>query len=291
MVEEIQNHKIINIIIIIIIINNIYIYTYVLTYTRFTFAVDDCDAQTSDIHNSGVTKYSNDADVSIQPLGNSSDQTNESNEEPIRQSTGQAADLERHQRKSSAKPDPGQAVSQLNKRSIGAKSALISSSSANKSGQTTNDDSSQPNYLHGRQPAPIMASKKLFKLDANQPNRSPTIASSNYTALGSGSAGSKRAHLPSDTERHKRKLAKARERRATLILGLIMAAFITSWLPFFTFYVTRALCTPCRDYISPRFEAFIFWMGYCNSAINPIIYTIFNRDFRKAFRKILFRCL
>lgn len=110
----------------------------------------------------------------------------------------------------------------------------------------------------------------------------------------SGNAGgtsSHRAYLASDNERHKRKLAKARERRATLILGLIMAAFICSWLPFFTFYVLRALCHVCRDYISPRFESFIFWMGYCNSAINPIIYTIFNRDFRKAFRKILFKCL
>jgi len=103
--------------------------------------------------------------------------------------------------------------------------------------------------------------------------------------------GGHRAYLASDNERHKRKLAKARERRATLILGLIMAAFICSWLPFFTFYVLRAVCHVCRDYISQGFEAFIFWMGYCNSAINPIIYTIFNRDFRRAFRKILFKCL
>lgn len=113
----------------------------------------------------------------------------------------------------------------------------------------------------------------------------------NGTSRSGGTASTNRAYLASDNERHKRKLAKARERRATLILGLIMAAFICSWLPFFTFYVLRALCHVCRDYISPRFEAFIFWMGYCNSAINPIIYTIFNRDFRKAFRKILFKCL
>jgi hypothetical protein len=99
-----------------------------------------------------------------------------------------------------------------------------------------------------------------------------------------------KAFLASDNERHKRKLAKARERRATLILGLIMATFICCWLPFFTFYVLRAVCHVCREYIPPRLEAFIFWMGYCNSAMNPIIYTIFNRDFRKAFRKILFRC-
>lgn len=108
---------------------------------------------------------------------------------------------------------------------------------------------------------------------------------SNINTGGSGSGN--RAYLASDNERHKRKLAKARERRAILILGLIMAAFICAWLPFFTFYVVRALCTFCRDYVSPRLEAFIFWAGYCNSAINPIIYTIFNRDFRKAFRKLL----
>lgn len=125
---------------------------------------------------------------------------------------------------------------------------------------------------------------------SGQLNHSPTILSSN-TATGGPTSGANRAYLASDNERHKRKLAKARERRATLILGLIMTTFICSWLPFFTFYVLRALCNSCREYIPPRFEAFIFWMGYCNSAINPIIYTIFNRDFRKAFRKILFKCL
>lgn len=123
-------------------------------------------------------------------------------------------------------------------------------------------------------------------------NRSSTIASSTGGASNAGGQpGGKRAYLPTDSERHKRKLAKARERRATLILGLIMAAFVTSWMPFFTFYVTRALCIVCRDYVPARLASFIFWMGYCNSAINPIIYTIFNRDFRKAFRRILFRWL
>lgn len=93
--------------------------------------------------------------------------------------------------------------------------------------------------------------------------------------------------LPSDAERQKRRLAKARERRATLILGLIMAAFILAWLPFFVLYVLEALCRSCI--IEHTGFATAFWLGYCNSALNPIIYTIFNRDFRRAFKKILLK--
>ncbi|CAG2165415.1 unnamed protein product [Oppiella nova] len=69
----------------------------------------------------------------------------------------------------------------------------------------------------------------------------------------------------SDAERHKRKIAKARERRATLILGLIMAAFITAWLPFFVLYLLAALCQQCKDAIPSGYFAVAFWLGYCNS--------------------------
>lgn len=72
-------------------------------------------------------------------------------------------------------------------------------------------------------------------------------------------------HTPSDAERNKRKIAKARERRATLILGLIMAAFITAWLPFFVLYVLAALCEPCKEGIPSGVFAVAFWLGYCNS--------------------------
>lgn len=92
---------------------------------------------------------------------------------------------------------------------------------------------------------------------------------------------------PRDPEREKRRLARKKERRATLILGLIMASFILCWLPFFTLYVIRGFCSTCH--INELGFDFAFWLGYCNSALNPVIYTIFNKDFRKAFRKILFK--
>ena len=31
----------------------------------------------------------------------------------------------------------------------------------------------------------------------------------------------------------------------------------------------------------------ITWLGYVNSTLNPIIYTIFNMDFRVAFKRII----
>ncbi|KAI6176576.1 Octopamine receptor [Aphelenchoides bicaudatus] len=81
----------------------------------------------------------------------------------------------------------------------------------------------------------------------------------------------------------RRRLLKIKERQATLLLGLILTAFIASWLPFFTMYVLGAF-----DYNAPELVfKFFFWLGYCNSGINPIIYTIFNREFKRALLRQL----
>ena len=88
--------------------------------------------------------------------------------------------------------------------------------------------------------------------------------------------------------KEKRRQAKAKETRATLIVGLIMGAFILSWLPFFVLYVVQALCPLDTCFIPTWSFKIAFWLGYSNSAFNPIIYTIFNQNFRRAFKKILF---
>ncbi|CAK5050747.1 unnamed protein product [Meloidogyne enterolobii] len=59
-------------------------------------------------------------------------------------------------------------------------------------------------------------------------------------------------------EKRKRRL-KAKERQATLLLGLILFAFIISWMPFFVIYVLNALTL---DIPMPIFK-FFFWLGYC----------------------------
>ncbi|KAF0299973.1 Octopamine receptor [Amphibalanus amphitrite] len=90
-----------------------------------------------------------------------------------------------------------------------------------------------------------------------------------------------------DPDREKRRIARKKEKRATLILGLIMGSFIACWLPFFFLYVLVPLCSSCH--VADWGFAFAFWLGYMNSALNPVIYTIFNKDFRRAFRRILFK--
>lgn len=76
-----------------------------------------------------------------------------------------------------------------------------------------------------------------------------------------------------------------RERRATATITVIVVAFIVCWLPFSVLYLIDKLCS-CGIKEDEIF-AVIFWMGYCNSAMNPILYAIINRDFRKAFHNLL----
>ncbi|KAF7993769.1 hypothetical protein HCN44_010364 [Aphidius gifuensis] len=92
---------------------------------------------------------------------------------------------------------------------------------------------------------------------------------------------------PRDPEREKRRIARKKEKRATLILGLIMGSFIACWLPFFFLYIIK----PLIPSLTIPAQAFViaFWLGYINSALNPVIYTVFNKDFRRAFRRILYK--
>ena len=63
--------------------------------------------------------------------------------------------------------------------------------------------------------------------------------------------------------------------------------FIFCWLPFFTLYLIRPFCDECINQI---LFSVLFWLGYCNSAINPFIYAMFSKDFRFAFKRVIYRC-
>uniref|UniRef100_A0A8D2IVA5 Alpha-2A adrenergic receptor n=1 Tax=Varanus komodoensis TaxID=61221 RepID=A0A8D2IVA5_VARKO len=76
-----------------------------------------------------------------------------------------------------------------------------------------------------------------------------------------------------------------REKRFTFVLAVVIGVFVVCWFPFFFTYTLTAVCKSC--FVPDTLFKFFFWFGYCNSSLNPVIYTIFNHDFRRSFKKIL----
>ncbi|XP_078264058.1 alpha-1A adrenergic receptor [Rhinoraja longicauda] len=77
----------------------------------------------------------------------------------------------------------------------------------------------------------------------------------------------------------------SREKKAAQTLGIVVGVFILCWLPFFTILPLGAFFPS----IKPPDVVFkvIFWLGYFNSCINPIIYPCFSKEFKRAFTRLL----
>ncbi|NXH23140.1 ADB4C protein, partial [Bucco capensis] len=94
---------------------------------------------------------------------------------------------------------------------------------------------------------------------------------------GPGSGGSRR--------RRPSCLLAIKEHKALKTLGIIMGTFTLCWLPFFVANIIKVFCRPL---VPDQLFLFLNWLGYVNSAFNPIIYCR-SPDFSSAFRKLL-RC-
>lgn len=74
--------------------------------------------------------------------------------------------------------------------------------------------------------------------------------------------------------------------RAAKILGVIMGFLLVCWLPFAIMWPIRTICSTC---ISERMFDMSIWINYVNSAVNPVIYCLYNPSFRRAFAKLFIR--
>ncbi|XP_061401110.1 5-hydroxytryptamine receptor 2A-like, partial [Musca vetustissima] len=86
--------------------------------------------------------------------------------------------------------------------------------------------------------------------------------------------------------KRKETLEAKRERKAAKTLAIITGAFVVCWLPFFVMALLLPLCEACE--INDGVASLFLWLGYFNSTLNPVIYTIFSPEFRQAFKRILF---
>ncbi|NXO51035.1 HRH1 protein, partial [Aramus guarauna] len=79
-------------------------------------------------------------------------------------------------------------------------------------------------------------------------------------------------------------LHRNRERKAAKQLGVIMAAFMLCWIPYFVLFMVIAFHG--HEQFS-KLHMFTIWLGYVNSTLNPFLYPLCNQNFKKTFKKIL----
>lgn len=93
------------------------------------------------------------------------------------------------------------------------------------------------------------------------------------------------AYYPTLVRRKPKEAADSkRERKAAKTLAIITGAFVACWLPFF---VLAILVPTCDCEVSPVLTSLSLWLGYFNSTLNPVIYTVFSPEFRHAFQRLL----
>ena len=88
-----------------------------------------------------------------------------------------------------------------------------------------------------------------------------------------------------------RKLSKiVKEQKAAKTLGIAMGVFLYMLGALLCYKRSFGIChVDCVHHAEVLFPIFT-WLGYINSGMNPIIYALSMRDFRRAFTKILLCC-
>ncbi|XP_046843720.1 tyramine receptor 1-like [Xenia sp. Carnegie-2017] len=108
--------------------------------------------------------------------------------------------------------------------------------------------------------------------------------------------------LRKSPRKHRQRTARfslVKQLKATKTLAVVIGVFCVCWLPFFVIFLTFQHCgdecfKPPRLSHSARtvlLAIFLYILPVVNSAANPVIYTCFNTEFRRAFKRVLYTFL
>ncbi|XP_035560527.1 5-hydroxytryptamine receptor 2A isoform X2 [Canis lupus baileyi] len=78
------------------------------------------------------------------------------------------------------------------------------------------------------------------------------------------------------------------EQKACKVLGIVFFLFVVMWCPFFITNIMAVICKEScnEDIIGALLNVFV-WIGYLSSAVNPLVYTLFNKTYRSAFSRYI----
>ncbi|KAM9712894.1 5-hydroxytryptamine (serotonin) receptor 5A, b isoform 1-T1 [Menidia menidia] len=129
--------------------------------------------------------------------------------------------------------------------------------------------SQRPDLGSERQGQPDRGRRSQVKEEAQQPQMVFTVRHATVTFQTDG-----------DTWREQK------EKKAALMVGILIGVFVLCWIPFF---ITELIVPLCSCDIPPIWKSIFLWLGYSNSFFNPLIYTAFNKNYNNALRNLFSR--
>ena len=134
--------------------------------------------------------------------------------------------------------------------------------------------------------------KSIYQCHTDSPNASPTISGfrDESSPRSKGKQGDKRAGLLRNTLKIEERKRLRQNNKARNILTPLVVIFAVTMLPY---HAVKVLATYWFELISVPYYWVIFsvcgFLIMVNSSMNPSIYAMVSRDFRKAFRRLFRR--